>query len=109
MNNTGNEIRIAYEMVMTTVVKGTQYILLNTLLKCLDENGYNVEEFSVKSEPPISSLIDIDVKAVLTTDEQREILGYDPLELEEEVTEDESDVEEQEDNIEETEETENNE
>ena len=78
MNNTGSEIRIAYDLAMTTVIRDTSELLLNGIRKVLfKELGYKPEELVIHYEPPISYVTDIDVKQVLTINEQRKLLDED--------------------------------
>ncbi len=78
MNNTGSEIRIAYDLAMTTVIKDTSELILNGIRKVLfKELGYNPDELIIHYEPPISYVTDIDVKQVLTINEQRKLLDED--------------------------------
>ena len=78
MNNTGSEIRIAYDLCMTTVVKDTSDMLLNGIRTLLfKELKYEPEELMIHFEPPISYITDIDVKEVLTINEQRKLLDED--------------------------------
>ena len=83
MNNTGSEIRIAYDLAMSTVIRDTTNILLDPIKKVLNaELGIDTDDLMVVYEPPISFLADIDPKQVLTINEQREMLHKDfkPLE-----------------------------
>ena len=80
MNSTGSEIRIAYEMVMATVVKGTMHLLFEPIKQILKDSGYEVEDLEVKYEPPISFMSDINIQDVLEINELREVLGYEAKE-----------------------------
>ncbi len=78
MNNTGSEIRIAYDLAMSTVIRDTTNILLDPIKKVLNaELGIDTDDLMVVYEPPISFLADIDPKQVLTINEQREMLHKD--------------------------------
>ena len=77
MNSTGSEIRIAYEMVMATIVKGTMHLLFEPIKNVLLDSGYNVEGLEVKYEPPVSFMTDINIQDVLEINELREVLGYE--------------------------------
>ena len=78
MNNTGSEIRIAYDLVMTTVVKDTSEMLLNGIRTILyKEMNFDPKDLLIHYEPPISYITDIDVKQVLTINEQRVMLDED--------------------------------
>ena len=82
MNNTGSEIRIAYELAMSTVINDTTNILLDPIKKVINrELGIDTEDLKVIYEPPISFLSDIDPKQVLTINEQRAMLHKDFGEL----------------------------
>ena len=84
MNNTGSEIRIAYDLAMTTVIKDTSDLLLNGLRTILyKEMGFLPEELIIHYEPPISFATQIDPKAILTINEQRKMLDEDLPMLEE--------------------------
>ena len=78
MNNTGSEIRIAYDLAMTTVIKDTSELLLNGIRRVLyKELGFDPRDLKIHYEPPVSYANDIDVKAVLTINEQRRMLDED--------------------------------
>ena len=63
---------------MTTVVKDTSDMLLNGIRTLLfKELNYEPEELMIHFEPPISYITDIDVKEVLTINEQRKLLDED--------------------------------
>jgi|TARA_R100001440_G_scaffold70757_1_gene93357 capsid portal protein len=82
MNNTGSEIRIAYDLAMSTVIRDTTNILLEPIKKVINEQmGINTEDLTVAYEPPISFLSDIDPKLVLTINEQRAMLNKDLPEI----------------------------
>ena len=84
MNNTGSEIRIAYDLAMTTVIKDTSDLLLNGLRTVLfKEMGFLPEELIIHYEPPISFATQIDPKQILTINEQRKMLDEDLPMLEE--------------------------
>ena len=84
MNNTGSEIRIAYDLAMTTVIKDTSDLLLNGIRGVLfKELGFLPEELVIHYAPPISFATQIDPKEVLTINEQRRMLDEDLPMLEE--------------------------
>ena len=84
MNNTGSEIRIAYDLAMTTVIKDTSDLLLTGIKKLLfAELGFLPEDLLIQYEPPISFATQIDPKEVLTINEQRKMLDEDLPMLEE--------------------------
>ena len=67
MNNTGSEIRIAYDLVMTTVIRDTSELLLNGIRTVLyNEMGYDPKDLKIHYEPPISYANDVDIREVLT-------------------------------------------
>ena len=78
MNNTGSEIRIAYDLAMSTVIRDTTNILLEPIKRVINaEMGIDTSDLTVAYEPPISFLADIDPKQVLTINEQRAMLNKD--------------------------------
>ena len=78
MNNTGSEIRIAYDLAMTTVIKDTSELLLNGIRRVLyNELGFDPRDLKIHYEPPVSYANEIDVKTVLTINEQRRMLDED--------------------------------
>ena len=84
MNNTGSEIRIAYDLAMTTVIKDTSDLLLNGIKNVLyKELGFLPEDLLIHYEPPISFATQIDPSKILTINEQRRMLDEDLPMLEE--------------------------
>lgn len=82
MNNTGSEIRIAYDLAMSTVIRDTTNILLEPIKRVINaEMGIDTSDLTVAYEPPISFLADIDPKQVLTINEQRAMLNKDLPEI----------------------------
>ena len=78
MNNTGSEIRISYDLVMTTVIKETTDLLLTGIHKLLyHEMGFDPKNLTIHYEPPVSYANDVDIKQVLTINEQRALLDED--------------------------------
>jgi hypothetical protein len=78
MNNTGSEIRIAYDLVMTTVIKDTSELLLNGIRNVLyKEMGFDPKGLTIHYEPPISYANDVDIKDILTINEQRMLIDED--------------------------------
>ena len=78
MNNTGSEIRISYDLVMTTVIKETSDLLLTGIHKLLyHEMGFDPKNLTIHYEPPVSYANDVDIKQVLTINEQRALLDED--------------------------------
>ena len=83
MNNTGSEIRIAYDLAMSTVIRDTTNILLEPIKRVIfNEIGLDASDLTVAYEPPISFLSDIDPKQVLTINEQRAMLNKDLPQIE---------------------------
>ena len=80
MSSQGNEIRIAYEMVMATVITMTKDLLFNPIKAVLNDNGFDVTDLEIKYEPPISFMADIKIDNVLEINELREALGYEAKE-----------------------------
>jgi hypothetical protein len=80
MNSTGSEIRIAYEMVMATVINGTSQLLFNPIMQVLNDSGYDITGLAVKYQPPVSFVSDISIQSVLEINELRAILGYEEKE-----------------------------
>ena len=69
---------------MTTVIKDTSELLLNGIRRVLfSELGYDPSGISIHYDPPISYANDVDVKEVLTINEQRALLDEDFPMLEE--------------------------
>ena len=78
MNNTGSEIRIAYDLAMTTVIKDTSDLLLDGIKDILyKELGFFPEDLLIHYEPPISFATQIDPSKILTINEQRRMLDED--------------------------------
>ena len=78
MNNTGSEIRIAYDLVMTTVIRDTSELLLNGIRTVLyNEMGYDPKDLKIHYEPPISYANDVDIREVMTINEQRALIDED--------------------------------
>lgn len=78
MNNTGSEIRIAYDLAMTTVIKDTSGLLLEGIKDVLyRELGFLPEDLMIHYEPPISFATQIDPSKILTINEQRRMLDED--------------------------------
>ena len=81
LSNTGNEIRIAWEMVMGTIIKDVEGLILKKIRKVIsDQTNLNSDDLEIIYEPPISYLSDIQPASVLTLNEQRVMLGFDPIE-----------------------------
>ena len=87
-----NELLQAYELYMNSVVKPFQNQLLKTFKKLLAINGVTIP-ISIKDVQPLNSMFDAEtLKEVLTQDEIREELGYDPLEKQEETVAEEQNL-----------------
>jgi hypothetical protein len=87
-----NELLQAYELYMNSVVKPFQNQLLKTFKKLLAVNGVTIP-LSIKDVKPLNSMFDADtLKEVLTQDEIREELGYEPLEKNEEAVAEEQNL-----------------
>lgn len=70
-----SEWRAVFEVFMNSVIYGYQQSLLATFNKILKDAGLEFT-LSVSNIMPVSFAGDLDVKTVLTKDEQREVLGY---------------------------------
>ena len=80
LNNTGSEIRVAWEMVMGTIIKDVEGIILSKIRSIINEfMPFNADTLEVIYEPPISYMADIQASTILTLNEQRVMLGFDPL------------------------------
>ena len=87
-----NELLQAYELYMNSVVKPFQNQLLKTFKKLLAINGVTIP-ISIKDVQPLNSMFDAEtLKEVLTQDEIREELGYEPLEVQEETVAEEQNL-----------------
>lgn len=79
-----NEMVQAFELYMNTVVKPFQNTLLKAFKKLLAVNGM-VTPISIKDVQPLNAIFDAEtLKEVLTQDELREEMGYEPLSKNEE-------------------------
>ena len=80
LNSSGNEIRVAWEMVMGTIIKDAEGIILSKIRMVINEfMPFNADDLEIVYEPPISYLADIQASSILTLNEQRVMLGFDPL------------------------------
>jgi len=87
-----NELLQAYELYMNSVVKPFQNQLLKTFKKLLAINGVTIP-LSIKDVQPLNSMFDAEtLKEVLTQDEIREELGYEPLEKNEQAVAEEQNL-----------------
>ena len=87
-----NELLQAHELYSNTVIKPFQNVLLKCFTKLLKVNGFHLP-IAVKQAEPITSKFDTDIlKEVLTVDEIREELGYEPLKTKEDTIEDEKET-----------------
>ena len=87
-----NELLQAYELYMNSVVKPFQNQLLKTFKKLLAINGVTIP-LSIKDVQPLNSMFDAEtLKEVLTQDEIREELGYEPLEKQEQAVAEEQNL-----------------
>lgn len=81
LGSTGNEIRVAWEMVMGTIIKDVEGVVLKKIKMVIDDlTPMNADDLEIVYEPPISYLADIVPSAILTLNEQRIMLGFDPIE-----------------------------
>ncbi|NJO28558.1 MAG: phage portal protein [Richelia sp. SL_2_1] len=86
---TNEQVRRELEFVNATAIKPAQNKLLSKIINpFLKEAGEHLGQawkgwsLSVSNFMPISFMGDVDVNAVLTTNEKREVLGFDPLDEE---------------------------
>jgi len=87
-----NELLQAYELYMNSVVKPFQNQLLKTFKKLLAINGITIP-ISIKDVQPLNSMFDAEtLKEVLTQDEIREELGYEPLDVQEQTVAEEQNL-----------------
>jgi len=87
-----NELLQAYELYMNSVIKPFQNQLLKTFKKLLTINGVTLP-LTVKDVKPFNSMFDAEtLKEVLTQDEIREELGYEPLDVQEETVAEEQNL-----------------
>lgn len=81
LNSTGNEIRVAWEMVMGSVIKEVEELLFSKIQQVIGETTLlHIDDFQVVYEPPVSFVSDIVPNQVLTINEQRELLGFEATE-----------------------------
>ena len=81
MNSTGNEIRIAYEIIMSTVVHKTIQELKPPILKIIEEKtGLDTSTLQCVHNPPISYFSDIEVENIATINEMRVAVGMESIE-----------------------------
>lgn len=81
LSSTGSEIRVAWEMVMGTIIKDVEGVVLTKIKKIITENsGLDTTDLQIVYEPPISYLSDIAPSSVLSINEQRELLGFEFME-----------------------------
>ena len=81
LNSSGSEIRVAWEMVMGTVIKDVEELFLGKIRAVINEfMPFSADDLEIVYEPPISYLADIQASSILTLNEQRIMLGFDPLE-----------------------------
>ena len=81
---TSQEIRNAFELVNNTVIRGYKNALIPTFNMMLEEAGFGDVKITVHTKPPVSYISDVDITAILTTNELRAIAGFEPLEEDEE-------------------------
>lgn len=82
LSSTGNEIRVAWEMVMGTVIKDVEELLFNKIKQVIKETTtLDINDFQIIYEPPVSYVSDIVPNQILTINEQREMLGFESTEF----------------------------
>ena len=81
LSSTGNEIRVAWEMVMGTIIKDVEQLIFGKIQKIIGElTTMHIDDFEIVYEPPVSFLSDIVPSQVLTINEQRLVLGFEATE-----------------------------
>jgi len=81
LSSTGSEIRVAWEMVLGTIIKDVEGLIMDKIKQIVfEQTSINIDDLLVMYEPPVSFMSDITPSQVLTINEQREVLGFDPLE-----------------------------
>ena len=79
------QIKREFEIVQNTVIRPLQNMLLSKcaqpFMKALSEKqkGFAGCYLQIQNTTPVSFIGDIDIDAVLTTDEKREVAGYSPI------------------------------
>tara|TARA_R110000822_G_scaffold141400_2_gene279242 strand:- start:372 stop:1607 length:1236 start_codon:yes stop_codon:yes gene_type:complete len=82
LSSTGNEIRVAWEMVMGTIIKDVESLVFGKIQKIIADNTtLDISDFEIIYEPPVSFLSDIVPSTVLTINEQRLVLGFEATEF----------------------------
>ena len=80
LNSSGTEIRVAWEMVMGTIIKDVENLILRKIREVIEKFlPFSADDLEIVYEPPISYLADIEASSILTLNEQRVMLGFDPL------------------------------
>ena len=81
-----SELLQSYELYYNTVIKPENYTLLKSLNKIMSYNGMN--DIIVSKDTPISTTLSESVlSTILTRDELRDIMGYQPLDISTNITE----------------------
>ena len=82
LSSTGNEIRVAWEMVMGTIIKDVESLVFGRIQRVIHEQtNLDISDFEIIYEPPVSFLSDIVPSQVLTINEQRLVLGFEAVEF----------------------------
>jgi hypothetical protein len=79
-SSNADELNAASNFYHNTVVRGFQINILDTLQKIFDVNNMDLEVSFVQLKPITMKFTNQDLAAVLTPNEIREELGYEPLE-----------------------------
>jgi hypothetical protein len=78
MNNTGSEIRIAYDLVMRTVIKDTTEQVFDPLRDAIGEMlGLDADGMVIQFESPVSFASDIDITQIADINELRKLIGLE--------------------------------
>ena len=83
----GNEILIASELYYQTVIADYQKEILKSLDKILKINGYSGEKLTILNSQPVKFRLSESVLSnILTQNELREMIGYQPIETQTEAS-----------------------
>ena len=89
IGNNADELNQAFEVYLNSVVKPFQTHILKVLTKIFDVNNMNLPVSIIQFTPVTTKFDNETLKDVMTQDELRGELGLDPLEIEEEVANEE--------------------
>lgn len=89
-----SEVLSNYELYFNTVVKPEQQSVLDPFKKIMLVNGFN-DIMILENQPINTDFSENIMKEILTRDEMREILGYEPLEGQEDVIDEDAIIEDE--------------